>query len=95
MSVRLDQCLVIGIASRALFDLRTEDHIFNTEGLDDPFQVEEFELPAVLVRELNLAAAACARTAVDEFNERTPDRPRFVAGSLGPTGPPGSPPSPG
>ena len=38
-----------------------------------------------LARELNLAAAACARAAVDEFNERTPDRPRFVAGSIGPT----------
>ncbi len=26
-----------------------------------------------------------ARRAVDEFNERTPDKPRFVAGSIGPT----------
>jgi len=34
MSVRLDQYLVIGIASRALFDLRTEDRIFSDEGLD-------------------------------------------------------------
>lgn len=46
----------------------------------------EFELPADLVRDLNLAGATCARQAVDEFNERTPDKPRFVAGSIGPTG---------
>ena len=27
----------------------------------------------------------CARRAVDEMNARTPDKPRFVAGSIGPT----------
>ncbi len=37
------------------------------------------------VRQLNLAAAALARRAVDEMNLRTPQRPRFVAGSIGPT----------
>jgi 5-methyltetrahydrofolate--homocysteine methyltransferase len=45
----------------------------------------EFELPPDLVRELNFAAVQHARTAVDEFNERTPDKPRFVAASIGPT----------
>ncbi|WIG60295.1 MAG: 5-methyltetrahydrofolate--homocysteine methyltransferase [Ktedonobacterales bacterium] len=34
--------------------------------------------------EINRAAAALARAAADEF--ATPDRPRFVAGSMGPTG---------
>jgi len=34
MSVRLDQYLVIGIASRALFDLRTEDRIYRDKGLE-------------------------------------------------------------
>ncbi len=38
-----------------------------------------------LVTELNLAAAALARAACDEWTRRTPDRPRFVAGALGPT----------
>ena len=47
--------------------------------------MDEFHLPRELVREINLAAAACAREAVDEFNSRTPDKPRFVAGSIGPT----------
>ena len=36
------------------------------------------------VHEINRAAARLARTAADEFS--TPDRPRFVAGSMGPTG---------
>ena len=35
--------------------------------------------------EINRAAAAIAREAADEQTARTPDRPRFVAGSLGPT----------
>ncbi|MCZ6782926.1 MAG: homocysteine S-methyltransferase family protein, partial [Proteobacteria bacterium] len=37
------------------------------------------------VRDMNLAAVAIARRAVDAWNERTPDRPRFVAGAIGPT----------
>ncbi len=56
----------------------------NTFGAS-PVGMEEFGLPQELVREINAAAAACARRAVDEFNDRTPDRPRFVAGSIGPT----------
>jgi 5-methyltetrahydrofolate--homocysteine methyltransferase len=36
------------------------------------------------VREVNVAAARLARAACDAF--ATPDRPRFVAGSIGPTG---------
>jgi len=47
--------------------------------------MEEFELPGELVHEINVAAVACARKAVDEFNELTPEKPRFVAGSMGPT----------
>lgn len=35
--------------------------------------------------ELNLAAARVARAVADEVTELTPDRPRFVAGVLGPT----------
>ena len=47
--------------------------------------IQEFRFPREMVRELNFAAVACARKAVDEFNERTPDKPRFVAGAIGPT----------
>jgi 5-methyltetrahydrofolate--homocysteine methyltransferase len=37
-----------------------------------------------LVYELNVEGARLARAAVDEWNQRTPDQPRFVAGSMGP-----------
>jgi 5-methyltetrahydrofolate--homocysteine methyltransferase len=37
-----------------------------------------------LAYELNLEGARLARAAVDEWNQRTPDRPRVVAGSMGP-----------
>lgn len=35
--------------------------------------------------EINKTAAQLARTACDEYNARTPDKPRFVAGVIGPT----------
>jgi 5-methyltetrahydrofolate--homocysteine methyltransferase len=38
-----------------------------------------------VVYELNVAGARVAREAADEWTARTPDRPRFVAGSMGPT----------
>jgi 5-methyltetrahydrofolate--homocysteine methyltransferase len=38
-----------------------------------------------VVREMNVAAARIARRAADAWTARTPDRPRFVAGSIGPT----------
>ncbi len=38
-----------------------------------------------LVYEMNVAAGRIARAAADEFTVRTPHKPRFVAGSLGPT----------
>src|SRR5688572_26882303 len=38
-----------------------------------------------LVYELNVEGARLAKTAATEWTARTPDRPRFVAGSMGPT----------
>ena len=38
-----------------------------------------------VVREMNGSAARLAREAADAWTVRTPDRPRFVAGSIGPT----------
>ena len=35
--------------------------------------------------EINLKAAQIARQAADEYNKKTPNKPRFVAGVLGPT----------
>lgn len=37
------------------------------------------------VRDINLAGACLARTLADEYTARTPDKPRLVAGSVGPT----------
>jgi len=37
------------------------------------------------VREINFAAAKIARESADAWTRRTPDKPRFVAGALGPT----------
>ena len=39
---------------------------------------------------INVAAAQGARRVVDAFNRKSPDRPRFVAGSIGPTNRTGS-----
>ena len=38
-----------------------------------------------LVPELNLMAAKLARKCADEYTQKNPDKPRFVAGSIGPT----------
>lgn len=38
-----------------------------------------------LIKELNVEAARLARKAADEYSAKTPDKPRFVAGSIGPT----------
>ncbi len=37
------------------------------------------------VHEINVAAARCAREAADEMTAKEPHKPRFVAGSMGPT----------
>ena len=49
-----------------------------------PVSMADFDMQDIC-RELNLAAVRCARTAADEYNALTPDKPRFVAGSIGPT----------
>ncbi len=38
-----------------------------------------------LVYELNVASAQLAKKAADEYTAKTPDKPRYVAGSMGPT----------
>src|SRR5690242_7630805 len=49
-----------------------------------PLGLAEFGLQDQ-VFELNRTAAEIARRAADDFTRRNPDRPRFVAGSIGPT----------
>lgn len=44
----------------------------------------EFELPEGICYDINRAAAETARRAADEFTARSPQKPRYVAGSIGP-----------
>ena len=45
----------------------------------------DYGLDATVVREMNATAARLARAAADAAEAAEPDRPRFVAGALGPT----------
>ncbi len=57
-----------------------ETNTFNSTSISQAdYQMED------LAYELNKAAARNAREAADEFTSETPDKPRFVAGAIGPT----------
>ncbi|MCB9099152.1 MAG: methionine synthase [Anaerolineales bacterium] len=57
-----------------------ETNTFNANAISQAdYQLEH------LAYELNLASARLARTVADEMTAQTPDKPRFVAGALGPT----------
>ncbi len=57
-----------------------ETNTFNANSISQ----EDYEMPEVAF-EMNVAAAQCARRAVDYYNQLTPEKPRFVAGAIGPT----------
>ncbi len=57
-----------------------ETNTFNAQAIS----LADYDLEAEAYR-LNVAGAAVARRAADEATARTPDRPRFVCGSMGPT----------
>jgi len=74
---------VIGAIHRAYLEAGAdiiETNTFNAQAISQA----DYGLEGA-VRELNLAAARLAREAADEVTARDPARPRFVAGSLGPT----------
>lgn len=57
-----------------------ETNTFNAQRISmEDYGMGEF------VREINLEGARLARSAADEFTAKNPDKPRFVAGSVGPT----------
>lgn len=58
-----------------------ETNTFNAQRVS----MADFRLEGVC-REINLAACRIARQTADEFTRRDPSKPRFVAGSIGPTG---------
>jgi 5-methyltetrahydrofolate--homocysteine methyltransferase len=45
----------------------------------------DYELGADVVHKINFESAKIAREVCDEFTAKNPDKPRFVAGSIGPT----------
>ena len=57
-----------------------ETNTFNSTAI----AMADYQMESV-VGELNRAGAALARAAADAWEERDPDRPRYVAGVLGPT----------
>ena len=57
-----------------------ETNTFNSTTISQADYKMEF-----LVHELNVASAKLARQAADEFTAKNPEKPRFVAGSIGPT----------
>ena len=57
-----------------------ETNSFNSTSIS----MEDYGMES-MVREINREAAKLARQAADEYTEKTPDKPRFVAGSMGPT----------
>jgi 5-methyltetrahydrofolate--homocysteine methyltransferase len=50
-----------------------------------PIGMAEYGLDPSLVFEINHAAATIAKRACEKMTAKTPDQPRFVAGSIGPT----------
>jgi 5-methyltetrahydrofolate--homocysteine methyltransferase len=57
-----------------------ETNTFNSQAISQ----SDYGLDAI-AHELNVAAARLAREAADVWTARTPDKPRFVAGAIGPT----------
>ncbi len=57
-----------------------ETNTFNSTGISQADYSAEH-----LVKRINIAAAKNAREAADKFTAKNPDKPRFVAGSMGPT----------
>src|SRR3954462_9756221 len=57
-----------------------ETNTFNSNAIS----MSDYKMES-LVHELNVAGARLARSVADEFTAADPERPRFVAGSVGPT----------
>ncbi|MDR1090972.1 MAG: methionine synthase, partial [Prevotella sp.] len=57
-----------------------ETNTFNANSIS----MEDYNMSG-LVKEINIAAAKLARKAADDYTKQSPDKPRFVAGSIGPT----------
>jgi 5-methyltetrahydrofolate--homocysteine methyltransferase len=74
---------VIKAIHKAYFDAGTDIVETNTFGATNIAQTD-YDMQH-LAYEMNLAAAKIAREVADEFTLANPNKPRFVAGALGPT----------
>ena len=75
-------------------DIIKEIHLLYLEAGADILETNTFSGTSIaqadyglqdLAYEINLYSARLAREAADEFTKKNPDKPRFVAGALGPT----------
>lgn len=57
-----------------------ETNTFNANAISQ----EDYDL-ADIAYEMNVASAQCAKRATDYYNQLNPEKPRFVAGAIGPT----------
>lgn len=57
-----------------------ETNTFNAQAIS----LEDYDM-SHLSKEMNIAAARIARKAADDYTKQNPNKPRFVAGSIGPT----------
>lgn len=74
---------IIGDIHRAYLDAGAdiiETNTFNATAVSQA----EFDMPAGVCYDINLAAAQIARRAADEYTAKDPAKPRWVAGSIGP-----------
>ncbi len=79
----LTQPEIISEIHNAYFDAGAdivETNTFNAQAISQSdYGLED------IAYEMNVAAAKIAREAADAWTEKTPDKPRFVAGAIGPT----------
>ncbi len=79
----ITQPQIIEAIHKAYLDAGTDIIETNTFSATTIAQAD-YEMEA-LVYEMNLASAQIARRAADEYSAMNPDKPRFVAGAIGPT----------
>jgi len=96
---RFANCEILQKGNNDLLVLTQPDIIYNThcqylEAGADIIETNTFNAQRIsmedygmceFVRDINVEAAKLARKAADEFTKKNPSKPRFVAGSIGPT----------
>ena len=81
--LNLTQPSAIGTIHRAYFEAGADFGSTNTFNANR-ISMADYGMES-LAGEINRAGAQLARDAADDWTQRTPDRPRFVAGAIGPT----------